>query len=171
MGATTGVPMDEHAQGLLKLGPQKWFLPVKAIARAAGFEGDSAVQQYRQWVGKLRRDPAVPEDVAEYNVYPADYEEKYYISGASKVKSSKELGIDFSLADQWHIIDILQQEDNHAAVEFGMGYTKSTSVEDQHRWSSLIVPLCAGYAHVFNLNEMSFIGRKDKIFALCRNFL
>ena len=59
VGATTGVPADQHAQGLLRLGPQKWFLPVKAIALAAGFEGDTAVQQYRRWVGKLKRNPAV----------------------------------------------------------------------------------------------------------------
>ena len=53
----------------------------------------------------MKRNPAVPEDVAEYNVYPADVHGNFYISGASKIKSSKELGIDFSLADQRHIIE------------------------------------------------------------------
>jgi hypothetical protein len=32
------VPADAHAKGLMGLGLQNWFLPVKAIARAAKFE-------------------------------------------------------------------------------------------------------------------------------------
>ena len=44
------VPTDVHARALVQLGRKKWFVPAKAIARAAGFEGASALAQYRKWV-------------------------------------------------------------------------------------------------------------------------
>ena len=86
------VPTDVHARALVQLGRKKWFVLAKAIARAAGFEGASALAQYRKWVGKLKKNGAVPDDVEEYHIYPADVLAEFYLVGDHKVKSSTELG-------------------------------------------------------------------------------
>ena len=153
------VPMDAHARALLQLGRKKWFVPAKAIARAAGFEGVSALAQYRKWVGKLKKNGAVPDDVEEYHIYPADVLAEFYLVGDHKVKSSTELGIDFSLAEQRAVVTILKQYQR--AVLYGIGRNDAATEEEQRSWRDLCVPLCAGYGKVFYLNGSSFIGNPD----------
>ena len=90
------VPADSHGRQLRNLGRQRWYLPAVTVANAAGFEGSGAVAALNKWIGKLKRNDAIPRDVEEYNVYPVDSRAEYYISGDEKLNSSTSIGIGFT---------------------------------------------------------------------------
>ena len=145
------VPADEHAQQLLTLGQQRWYLPAKVVAKAAGFEGDGAIRALNNWVGKLKKNGAVPEDIREYNVYPVDWQDDYYIAGNEKLSSEKQIDIGFSLYDQKVIVGLLEQPVYRDMLLYGMGLNNDAAQEVKDGWIQLVVPLCCEYSSVFHL--------------------
>ena len=145
------VPADEHAQRLLTLGQQRWYLPAKVVAKAAGFEGDGAIRALNNWVGKLKKNGAVPEDIREYNVYPVDWQDDYYIAGNKKLSSHTQIGIGFSLYDQKVIVGLLEQPLYREMLLHGMGMNDDAAQEVQNGWIQRVVPLCCQYSSVFYL--------------------
>ena len=147
------VTADSHGQQLRNLGRQRWYLPAITVANAAGFEGSGAVAALNNWIAKLKRDDAIPRDVEEYNVYPVDSRAQYYISGDEKLKSSTSIGIEFTLEEQKHVVNILEAPQYRAALSYGMGKTNEYVVEDEAKeeWELVLVPLCAAYAAVFHI--------------------
>ena len=141
---------DDHADKLRALGRQRWYLPVATVAKAAGFEG---VPAFNKWVGKLRKNDAIPDGVEEYNVYPVDSRGQYYISGNEKLKSSTSIGIEFTFEDQKHIVARLEEPKYRDALSYGMSKTNEYVVEDEAKedWDMVLVPLCAEHAAVFDI--------------------
>ena len=144
------VPADEHAQQLLTLGQQRWYLPAKVVAKAAGFEGDGAIRALNNWVGKLKKNGAV-HVLREYNVYPVDWQDDYYIAGNEKLSSEKQIDIGFSLYDQKVIVGLLEQPVYRDMLLYGMGLNNDAAQEVKDGWIQLVVPLCCEYSSVFHL--------------------
>lgn len=152
------VPADSHGRQLRNLGRQRWYLPAVTVANAAGFEGSGAVAALNKWIGKLKRNDAIPRDVEEYNVYPVDSRAEYYISGDEKLNSSTSIGIGFTLYEQKLAFSHLEQPQYRGMLKYGMGENDAALPADKDGWMALIVPLCCGYNDIFYLDTAPAVG-------------
>ena len=152
------VPADSHWRQLRNLGRQRWYLPAVTVANAAGFEGSGAVAALNKWIGKLKRNDAIPRDVEEYNVYPVDSRAEYYISGDEKLNSSTSIGIGFTLYEQKLAFSHLEQPQYRGMLKYGMGENDAALPADKDGWMALIVPLCCGYNDIFYLDTAPAVG-------------
>ena len=74
---------DDHADKLRILGRQRWYLPVVTVAKAAGFEGAPA---FNKWVGKMRKNDAIPDLPPRYRVpFGPPYNRRDLIVGRIKM--------------------------------------------------------------------------------------
>ena len=152
------VPADSHGRQLRNLGRQRWYLPAVTVANAAGFESSGAVAALNKWIGKLKRNDAIPRDVEEYNVYPVDSRAEYYISGDEKLNSSTSIGIGFTLYEQKLAFSHLEQPQYRGMLKYGMGENDAALPADKDGWMALIVPLCCGYNDIFYLDTAPAVG-------------